>query len=181
MTLLMATRAPELWAAASAWVPITDIATWHGETKHAGRRYWKMIEACCGGPPSKSPIIDAEYTKRSPLFHLEKAKGMPIDINAGVRDGHTGSVPISHSLRAFNRLAAPTDRIKPADIALMVREARVPARLAVNKLQEYDAAYGKKRPLFRRVSGNKRVTIFDGGHEVIPRAALEWLSRQRRP
>jgi hypothetical protein len=34
--------------------------------------------------------------------------------------------------------------------------------------------------LFRRESNNKRVTIFEGGHEGIPKAALAWLSRQRK-
>ena len=33
------------------------------------------------------------------------AAGLPISIEAGIQDGHKGSVPVSHSLRAFNALA----------------------------------------------------------------------------
>jgi hypothetical protein len=51
-----------------------------------------------------------ECCKRSPLTYLERARGVPIDINHGIHDGHgNNSVPISQSLRAFNELAAPED------------------------------------------------------------------------
>jgi hypothetical protein len=34
--------------------------------------------------------------------------------------------------------------------------------------------------LFRRSSGNVRVTVFEGGHDSEPSASLEWLTRQRK-
>ena len=48
-----------------------------------------------------------EYRIRSPLGRLSSAAvaGVPIDLNAGIRDGHVGSVPIGHTLRAFDALA----------------------------------------------------------------------------
>jgi hypothetical protein len=30
------------------------------------------------------------------------------------------------------------------------------------------------------MSGNTRVTIFEGGHEIVHQAALNWLAKQRR-
>ena len=39
MSLLMAGRAPNLWAGVSAWVPISDLAAWHSETKKKGLKY----------------------------------------------------------------------------------------------------------------------------------------------
>jgi len=175
--LLLAGRLPELWAGVSAWVGISDLAAWHSECKKAKRKYWRDIEASCGGPPGKNAKIDSEYSRRSPLTWLKNYQGPAIDINAGIRDGHTGSVPISHSLIAFNRIAEKKDRVALADILAMTRTSKVPGHL---QREIKDPAYGKKRPLFRALSKNARVTIFDGGHEIVTTAAFGWLSKQRR-
>ena len=176
--LLLAGRLPGLWAGVSAWVGISDLAPWHSECKKAGRKYWRDIEASCGGPPGKNAKIDSEYSRRSPLTWLKDYRGPAIDINAGIRDGHTGSVPISHSLLAFNRIAEEKDRVAVADILAMTKTSKVPEHL---QREIKDSSYGKKRPLFRALSKNARVTIFDGGHEIVTTAAFSWLSKQRRP
>jgi pimeloyl-ACP methyl ester carboxylesterase len=175
MSLVMAARAPGLWAGVSAWVPISDLTAWHAESSVRKNNYAKMIEQCCGGKPG--PATEAEYRHRSPLFHLAGAKGIPLDINTGIHDGHTGSVPVSHSLNAFNVLAAPDKQVAAADIDLMVRERKVPAALAGETQADPER---QKATLFRRASGNARVTVFEGGHDSEPSAALEWLSRQRK-
>jgi len=175
MSLMMAARAPQLWAAVSAWCPITDLAAWHAESVTRKQRYAEMLEKCCGGPPG--PLTEAEYRKRSPLFHLAAAKGLPLDINTGIYDGHTGSVPISHSLRAFNVLAGKDRQVSDDEIAFMVREHKVPPALAAEREDDPER---QKPVLFRRVAGAARLTVFDGGHEIELSAALDWLSRQRR-
>ena len=44
---------------------------------------------------------------------------------------------------------------------------------------KYDDTYGEKRqPLWRVESNHARVTIFNGGHEMIPEAIFTWLGRQ---
>jgi pimeloyl-ACP methyl ester carboxylesterase len=43
-----------------------------------------------------------------------------------------------------------------------------------------DASYGVKVPIFRHISGNTRLTLFEGGHEIVHQAALNWLAKQRR-
>jgi dipeptidyl aminopeptidase/acylaminoacyl peptidase len=175
MSLVMAERAPDLWAAVSAWVPISDLAAWHAESKARKSNYDKMLEKSCGGAPGL--MTEAEYRHRSPLFHLAAAKGVPLDINTGIHDGHTGSVPVSHSLRAFNVLAATDKQISDEDIDFMVREQKIPAALAAETQNDPER---QKATLFRRASGNARVTVFEGGHDSEPSAALEWLSRQRK-
>ena len=175
MSLIMAARAPGLWAGVSAWVPISDLTAWHAESSARKNNYAKMIEQCCGGKPG--PATEAEYRHRSPLFHLAAAKGVPLDINTGIHDGHTGSVPVSHSLHAFNVLAAPNKQVSAADIDFMVREQTIPAALATETQIDPER---QKATLFRRASGNARVTVFEGGHDSEPTAALEWLSRQRK-
>ena len=177
MGLLMAGRRPDLWAGVSAWVGIHDLAAWHGEAKRAGRNYWKDVEASCGGPPGASPEIDAEYSKRSPRSWLSRAAAVPLDINAGIHDGHSGSVPIRHSIDAFHLLARPEDHLAAGDVDFLVEQAKVPAHLVEGLV---DPLYGDKRPLLRRQSGAARLTIFDGGHEILPHPALDWLGKQRR-
>jgi hypothetical protein len=175
--LLMAGRSPGTWAGVSAWVGISDLAAWYRECKQAGRGYADHVVRSCGGPPGASPEVDAEYRKRSPLTHLKPGLDVPLDICAGITDGHDGSVPISHSLNAFNAVASETDRLSQAEIEFFVTRAEVPPQL---KMQVEDPDYGLKPPLFRRTSGKARVTIFKGGHEIIFEAALKWLAKQKR-
>jgi len=173
--LLQAGRHPELWAGVSAWVPISDVRAWW-ET-HKGKGYGQQIEACCGGDPATNSAANAECRKRSPLTYLASAKPVNLDINGGFHDGRRGSVPFSHSLWAFNTVADEKDRIPRDLIQEFYDKHAVPAALQAPCA---DPLYGGGAPVFRRTSRNVRVTIFDGGHECIERAALAWLSAQRK-
>jgi pimeloyl-ACP methyl ester carboxylesterase len=181
MALLMAGRAPQLWAAVSAWVPIADLALWHASTKAAGLRYAEMVEKCCGGPPG-SPGTADEYRKRSPATWLNRAKGLPIDIEAGIHDGHAGaSVPVRHSLIAFNILAAANGaanaRIAEQDIDTITFDQRLPDRLARETVTEE----GRKHAvLFRRVAGPARITLFEGAHATDFPTAIRWLATHQK-
>ncbi len=177
-SLLMAGRAPEIWAGVSAWVPISDLAKWHEETTSRKLRYALEIEKSIGGKPTRGSEAEAEAKKRSAITYLARANGVTLDINAGITDGHNGSVPISHSLEAFNVLAEPKDRLGAELIAEFVKTAKVPE--ALDGQAPKDVLYGKKAVLFRRQSGSARVTIFQGGHEIVAQAALQWLAKQKR-
>ena len=179
MTLLMAAKHPEVWAAASAWVPISDLAAWH--ERHADANYGEMLRACTGGAPGSSEAVDEEYEKRSPLPWLAGAKDVPLDINAGIRDGHEGSVPIRHSLDAFNAVAEAVGGELVSEEEIQELSASPTARLSNPKPsdREEDAALGREIHL-RRTAGKARVTIFEGGHEGIGLAAMDWVRRFRR-
>ena len=177
VALLVAGRAPEIWAGVSAWVPISDLAAWYWESRQRGKRYADEVAQCCGGEPGAGVEVDREYEKRSPLTWLPQARGTRLDINAGITDGHTGSVPVDHSLRAFNAVADKADLLSEGDIAYFVEEAETPPHL-VEDLK--DPTYGDRPPLFRRTSGAARVTLFDGGHAIVYDAAFAWLERQSK-
>jgi len=185
MALMMAARHPRLWAGVSAWVPITDLAAWYREVTLLEVQHAHDLEKVFGAGPGTSPEIDAAYRQRSPLFALAQAAGVPIDLNAGIHDGHTregrtGSVPVSHTLRAFNALARANAQSRAAipdeEIDTIVRTAQVPTSL---RMTIADPDYAKP-VLLRRTAGAARVTLFDGSHEILHDAALAWLSRQRR-
>jgi predicted esterase len=178
MALLAAARMPEVWAAASAWVPVTDLAAWHTDSLVRQNKYAREIERVCGGPPGAGPKVEAAYASRSVVTLLAKAPPpFPLDINTGIHDGHTGSVPVSHAMLAFNAVAAEGDRVPAAAIEAMVRGRRVPGDLGV---EPADPLYSSKPVLLRRRSGSTRLTVFDGGHEIVHEAGLTWLEAQRR-
>ena len=145
-----------------AWVPISDLAAWHSESMARGnKRYAEEIIACTSGG---TELDVAEARRRSPL-HMEGPvrPRSGIEIFAGIHDGHTGSVPVSQSLRFFNRLAGqyghPEQRVGEEEIARMLaRDARADPALG---------RVGNRAVLFRRTVPGVAVTIFEGGHEMV--------------
>ena len=180
MSLLVATRAPQLWTAVSVWVPITDLVAWHEFSKATGpewnNNYDKMMEACFGGPPDTPERIQ-EYRRRSPLPFLAQAKGIRIYIDAGIMDGHPrNAVPLSHSLLAFNALVRANGladhALADADVETMTKEARIPSHLAAEKEDDPPRRY---KILFRRAAGPVHLTIFDGGHAFDARTGIRYF------
>lgn len=183
MALLMAGREPGLWAAVSAWVPIMDLAAWHGQSRQRGQGYADMLEAVCGGAPEDGRSVLAQYRRRSPKHWLHRAGGLAVEVQAGIDDGHDGnSVPISHTLEAFNMLAQANGRadrcIQPEQIRTMTEHRRVPPRMAARRQKEPPHSHAI---LFRRQAGPARVRIFEGGHEIDVPAAFAFLQTRRRP
>jgi dipeptidyl aminopeptidase/acylaminoacyl peptidase len=177
--LLLAGRSPEIWAGVSAWVPISDLNAWYSESRKLRTKYVREIAAACGGNPAGEGAAADECRKRSPVTYLERARGVSIDINHGIRDGRNGAdpVPIAQSLIAFNLLASPQDRFTEDEIAYFTREAQVPPTL---RSETTDPAAGGLKVLFQRQSGNARITVFDGAHDKNTEAAFRWLNQQRK-
>ncbi|MFW6007016.1 MAG: alpha/beta hydrolase family protein [Halanaerobiales bacterium] len=178
MVLMMAAKHPELWTAVSAWAPISNLFQWYQETRAAGLKYYKDLEEICEGRPFVSSEINNEYYKRSPLFFLYEAGGLPIDINAGIKDGYEGSVPVSHSLKAFNTLAIANNqyqqRLTEKEIAAITYKQKVPENYLHFSEENVER---KHKVLFQEYAHPTRVTIFKGGHEIDIKAALSWLKR----
>ncbi len=181
-TMLMMGRYPKKWAGATAWVGISDIAAWHDQTSKADLRYAKEIEIAAGGAPKEGSDAEAECIKRSPLTYLPKAKGQigPFSINVGIHDGHTGSVPVSQSLNAFNALADEKDRFSAKQIRFITSKQRIPKALRKKITLKLAPLFEEKPVLLHRKSGNVEITIFDGGHEILYAPALDWIGKQSR-
>ncbi len=183
MSILVAGYSPSTWTAVSAWIPISDLARWHRESVERGHVYSEHIELSCGGAPGASPEIDLEYKKRSPLTSIWRAHIIPMDINAGIHDGHgglpgggKGSVPVGHSIRAYNELVRaagkPEEIISEDTIGYIEKEERVPDSVKTETSE--DPAYGCEIHL-RRTCGLSRLTLFEGGHEIIYDAVFKWF------
>jgi dienelactone hydrolase len=178
MTLQMVGNHPHVWAAASAWVGISDVLAWH--EMHKNDKYGEMLRQSCGGPPGASTAVDEEYRLRSPATHLAAAKTVPLDIGAGIYDGHHGSVPVSHSLRAFNVVAAANGDAPIDDATIEKLSHKRWWTNAPTVEGESLDPMNDRTIYFRRESGLCRVTLFEGGHERVDTAVVPWLDGKVR-
>ncbi len=181
MTMLMAGHHPDRFSAASAWVGISDLADWYRFHLKDGKpqNYAKMILKSLQDKPGASSKIDAEYRDRSPLYWIGNATRLPLDLNAGVTDGKTGSVPFAHTIRAFNVLAEQnlTTPVTKEEMQQLWDDGALKTPQPSDQVM--DESYGRDIHL-RRNSRLARVTIFQGGHEGLSQPACEWLSKQVR-
>jgi len=99
MTLLMAGKYPDLWTAAAAWVPVTDLREWW-EVQNG---YAAQVEAITGGKPGDSAAVDFEYLRRSPRTFMTNLAPLPVLLAHGDRDP---TIPAEQSWRSFRVLAS---------------------------------------------------------------------------
>jgi hypothetical protein len=97
-----------------------------------------------------------------------------LEIFAGINDGHDGSVPVSQSLRFFNRLARqygqPEKLISEAEIADVMSRS-VKADPALDKV-------GDRTVFLKRTIPGVEVTIFDGKHEMVVDACFKRMKEE---
>ncbi len=172
MTMLMAARRPDLWAAASAWVGISDLGDWY--SAHREGDFGRMIRSCFGGTPDGNRAIANEMAARSPLRYISPRLKVPLDLAAGRSDT---VVSIRHSLRAMQALAPHA--VRDDEIALLLGSGPGLTRPAPSDTAA-DPLLGR-RIFLRRQAGSSRITIFDGGHEWMARAAVAWLALHQKP
>ena len=155
----------------NAWVPISNLSDWYWESKGRNSKYAADIEQI----GMKNGVMNwQEINSRSPAkmpFPAEKRKNASLNIYAGVHDGYTGSVPITHSIFFYNKIAnelfpEQKDKQVPDSILISLLSKRLnPFSDSVNKIA------GKKIHLYRELP-NLSLTIFEGGHEMLVQTAL---------
>jgi poly(3-hydroxybutyrate) depolymerase len=171
MTMLMAARHPQTWAAASASVGISDLRAWYDE--HRDDNYAAMMRGCFGGGPSDSDRLAEVYRERSPLTYLRPDLGIPIDLWAGRRDQ---TVSARHTLLAFHALAPAS--LSETEIGnVLSPDGGHTSEVAVETANDHLV---DRTIVLRRTTESARLTVFDGGHEWFPKAAVAWLALHRR-
>jgi len=157
----------------SAWASITDLTAWYYESRERKARYADNILSCTG---SQNGILNEAVAKqRSPLYRKLPASlrsGSELSIYAGVNDGVTGSVPITHSINFYNKLLSD---LKVTDSSLYVSAAETAALLSkrkplmsLGKIEDREICLQKK---YKKI----QLTIFNGTHEMLPVYALSEL------
>lgn len=185
MAMMLAATYPERFTAISAWCGITDLQAWRRENRDRDDvdGYARSVEQCIGGDPDADPAARQQALARSPLHVIKQRRHpvqTPLDLNAGVHDGKSGSVPFWHTVWYYNVLAQRLGGV-------CVTDAEIDALWRNGSLadaQDIDAgndpSYRKYPVVMRREVRHVRLTIFDGGHNVLPAAATLWLASHHR-
>jgi hypothetical protein len=96
-----------------------------------------------------------------------KPKGR-LEIFEGIKDGYTGSVPISHSILFFNKIVMhygyPESRVGEADIVKLLTRG-IEQKVDCEKIEGRNVLYAKN-------TAPVSLTIFDGGHEMLTEYCL---------
>lgn len=163
----------------SAWVPISDIYRWYQESVGRGNKYALDIALATGQGTTFSSthhrVNAREARQRSPLFHptpVERRQGSKLFLYAGIHDGYTGSVPITHSLHFFNKVVQDMD---PHEQQALISQADMLELLASRTFAHPpDAMLGDRKVHYqRRYQDKVQLTLFEGGHEMIKFVSLD--------
>lgn len=165
----------------SSWVPISNLEEWYYQSKARGNKYAFHIAKATheqhNFTPDKFELNKDEARKRSPFFMetpIKKRENSQLHIYAGVHDGYTGSVPITQSLQFYNKLvmdiapASQHELIPLEDIIVLLANRSYPSGLK-GKLGNRQIHYQKQ------LKDSVSITIFEGGHEMLPYIALDHL------
>jgi dipeptidyl aminopeptidase/acylaminoacyl peptidase len=175
-TLAMYMRSRHKIRAFSAWVPISDLTAWYGQSIERDNKYAAEIISCTG----TSQVFDTIKAKeRSPLFWvtpLKRRQNSTMQIFAGIHDGYDGPVPISQSVNFYNKLLSDfkeTDTskyVKNEDLKFMLKTQSFPSSNNNKQIGDRVIHYQKQT---RKVM----LTIFEGGHEMLSKQTLEYIDQ----
>ena len=157
-----------------SWVPISDIKNWYYESQGRGNKYAQHILDATHSDHDNPDTT--EMKKRSPMYmginqglrHLER-----IHIFAGVHDGYTGSVPVTHSMDFFNKVSATFgdhSKIRPNERAEILKDTRLEAN------DKSDAHIGDHKIWLKKETPHASITLFEGGHEMV----IEYMEDELR-
>jgi pimeloyl-ACP methyl ester carboxylesterase len=158
-----------------SWNGISNLSTWYRQSKSRDSSFAQDVIDCTSNTNQLDPN---EAKKRSPLFFpMPATTNGTLELFAGIHDGYNGPVPISHSILFFNRLVTEfgrgSKRVGEVDFSeLLTRAVKVASNLG---------NLGSRRVIYKKEIPEVSLTIFDGGHEILPKycfARLKQLARE---
>ena len=155
----------------SAWASISDLTAWYPESVERKNRYGAEIIKCIGGIDT----FDEQKAKtRSPFFWKtpDKLKTSHLQIYAGIHDGYTGSVPISHSINFYNKLLTDLGEKDKAKY-VSIKDANVMLKTQAFSVQPSPKLLDNRAILYQKSAKNVTLTIFEGTHEMLQKVVLE--------
>ena len=173
-TMAMYMRSRHNIRAFSAWSSISDLATWYEESVERKNKYAAEIIQCTN---ANGIFDDQKARERSPLFWetpIKKRRNCVLQIYAGIHDGYTGSVPISQSIKFYNKLLIDIDETDDAryvssdDASTMLKTQSFPLKKPLKKIDN-------RAILYHKSSKKITITIFEGTHEILKNVALDLI------
>lgn len=164
----------------SAYVGIYNLIDWYHESTGRKNKYGQDILQATS--PDSKFLNTEEVKKRSPYYMttpVEKRKNSKLNLYAGVHDGYTGSVPISHTLQMYNKVVkdfqpdAKLPLVPEEFIQTMLKERSLPGYVDTDLFMD-------RKIIYQNNSKNLiNLVIFEGTHEMPPGDALQHVpSRQ---
>jgi pimeloyl-ACP methyl ester carboxylesterase len=173
-TMAMYMKSRHKIRAFSAWSSISDLATWYEESLERKNKYTTDIIQCTG---ENGIFDDQKARERSPLFWetpVRKRRNSKLQIYAGIHDGYTGSVPISHSIKFYNKILIDAEEadnrrfVSSEDASTMLKTQTFPVKKPVKLIDN-------RAILYQKSSQKIRLIIFEGTHEILKNVALDLI------
>ncbi len=166
----------------SAWVPISNLVDWYYESVGRKQKYAKDIARATNpdGIGADYYMLDSlEARKRSPIYMdtpVERRQHSKLYLYTGIHDGYSGSVPITQSLRFFNKV------VRDFDPEAEQISAETMLRLVERQnwqLRHPSEAIPGGSHFEQQFEDKVKVTVFEGGHERPDNRALTPLEGKR--
>lgn len=175
-TLAMYMKSRHNIKAFSAWASIADLSAWYAESLERKNKYVQEIIACIG---ATGGFEELKAKPRSPLYWktpTKKRKNSILHIFAGIHDGHLGNVvPITQSISFYNKILKD---YKEKDEAKYVSKAEEKTMLETRTYPNNKTEKLVDRAMYyQKSSKNTMLTVFEGGHEMLSSAAIEYIER----
>ncbi len=156
----------------AAWASITDLIAWYHESQPKENNYDKDVFVCT---ESINALNQTNAKARSPLY-MEAPTDKRLDsrllLYAGVHDGNDGSVPFTHSIHFYNKLLRD---LKVTDSTQYVTQEEIKKLTETRKPLSNLGKVLDRDICLKKNYRNIQLVIFDGGHEMFHRYALEEL------
>jgi lysophospholipase L1-like esterase/dienelactone hydrolase len=169
----------------SAWVPISNLVDWYYESVGRKNKYAHDIAMATTGIKFKKDdyyyLNETEAKSRSPYFMstpIEQRQNSKLYIFTGIHDGYKGSVPITQSLKFYNKVVADFDSIETESLITNEEMLSLVERRNSNVLHPSKISNGDFH-FERSYEGKVKVGVFEGGHERIESMALAELESSK--
>ena len=174
-TLVMFMKSKHRIKKFSSWVPLVDLVKWFEESKIRKLKYSEDILACTES--TEGNLNKKIASEKSPIYWetpIEKLKYSRLEIYTGVYDGMTGNgtIPITHSINFYNKLLKD---LKEKDSSKYVSGAEKLALFEYRKPLSNFGSIAERAVTLVKESNNIRLTLFEGGHEILTNFAFEEL------
>ncbi len=177
-TLSMYMRSRHTIKAFSAWASISDLVAWYKQSVERKNKYAKEIISCIGAGNNFDSLKAKE---RSPLVWttpVKKRKKSTLQIFAGIHDGHNNAVvPISQSISFYNKIILDH---KEKDVSKYVSKEDEKRMLDTQTfpVQDTTRKIAGKMIYYQKSAKNIMLTIFEGGHDMLSKQALEYIEQK---
>lgn len=158
------------------WGAVTDLMRWQRQTAASQPALAAEISQCTarGATAAAQSPVGMDYS--------DKLRTTRVEIFAGIHDGFAGTVPASHSVSLFRHLSA---QLKDDVTVLAGEAASLSDRGALDRVLVERTGEGAGYPPLppgRTVHLQRQVdtlslTLFEGGHELLPEAVLASFCR----